>query len=334
MIRYTFITLHYHYLRFVCLFLFLCLFAFLFAVFNAGVMSHQHLEPKRLGSALAAGHTWHERGIHEYTDYWTVRTRHPAERGASIPEKSDPRVAIFGNSRFTIGSWPAHRIKRWARSDKCRDLRVRGTWYKEPKPLCGPPHRPEPINYGLRAQSAELTGPQEPRTRRVYCRSCPRTPIHSFYTKVSKIYSTGRWLWSAESNLEEITSESWTKSSNLQTRANVLIDNALWAPLFTHTHSHMHTHTSITLYAPTRHSTCTYAAVLHAAASTQSSQHAFLYQNVYDALTYTLTYPHSHLHSHSHHNARRHKHNLTRNHLTTLANQQQEQSQSHSHPLL
>ena len=54
MIRYTFITSHYHYLRFVCLFLFLCLFAFLFAVFNAGVMSHQHLEPKRLGSALAA----------------------------------------------------------------------------------------------------------------------------------------------------------------------------------------------------------------------------------------------------------------------------------------
>ena len=102
---------------------------------------------------------------------------------------------------------------------------------------------------------------------------------------------------------------------------------------YLHTHTHMHTHTSITLYAPTLHSTCTYAAVLHAV-SIQIAHHAFLYQNAYDSLTHTLTHPHSHLHSHSHHNAHRHKRNLTRNHFTTLANQQQEQSQSHSHPLL
>ncbi len=56
----------------------------------------------------------------------------------------------------------------------------------------------------------------------------------------------------------------------------------------------MHTHTSITLYTPTLHSTCTYAAVLHTAASTQSSQHAFLYLNAYDALTQLL-----HTQSHS-----------------------------------
>ena len=56
----------------------------------------------------------------------------------------------------------------------------------------------------------------------------------------------------------------------------------------------MHTHTSITLYAPTRHSTCIYAAVLHTAASTQSSQHVFLYLNAYDALTQL-----SHTQSHS-----------------------------------
>jgi hypothetical protein len=89
---------------------------------------------------------------------------------------------------------------------------------------------------------------------------------------------------------------------------------------YSHTHTHMHTHTSITLYALTLHSTCTYTAVLHAT-SIQITHHAFLYQNAYDALTYTLTYPHSHLHSHSHHNARRHKRNLTRNHFTTLASQ-------------
>ena len=92
----------------------------------------------------------------------------------------------------------------------------------------------------------------------------------------------------------------------------------LSAPI--HTHTHTCTHTSITLYALTLHSTCTYAAVLHAT-SIQIAQHAFLYQNAYDALTYTLTYPHSHLHSHSHHNARRRKRNLTRNHFTTLASQ-------------
>ena len=249
-------------------------------------MSHQHIEPKRLGSALAAIRDTNV-CIREYTDYWTVENAGPESWARRFRH-------CRGKSRFTIGSWPTHKMKWWARSGKCRDLRVRGTWYKEPKPLCGPPHRPDPINYGLRAQSAELTGPQEPRTRRVYCRSCPRTPIHSFYTKLSKISSTGRWIWSAESNLEEITSESWTKSSNLQTRANVLIDNALWAPLFTHTHSHMHTHTSITPYAPILHSTCTYAAVLHAAARTQSSQHAFLYLNAYDALTQLL-----HTQSHS-----------------------------------
>ena len=87
-----------------------------------------------------------------------------------------------------------------------------------------------------------------------------------------------------------------------------------------YSHTHMHTHKHYTLYALTLHSTCTYAAVLHAT-SIQITHHAFLYQNAYDALTYTLTYPHSHLHSHSHHNARRHKRNLTRNHFTTLANQ-------------
>jgi hypothetical protein len=72
-------------------------------VFNAGAMSHQHLEPKRLGLALAATRDTNVR-IREYTDYWTVRTRHPAERGAPIPAKSDPRVVTFGTNRFFIGS--------------------------------------------------------------------------------------------------------------------------------------------------------------------------------------------------------------------------------------
>jgi hypothetical protein len=79
-----------------------------------------------------------------------------------------------------------------------------------------------------------------------------------------------------------------------------------------YSHTHMHTHKHYTLYALTLHSTCTCASVLHATC-TQIAHHAFLYQNAYDALTYTLTYPHSHLHSHSHHHARRHKRNLTRN---------------------
>ena len=97
-----------------------------------------------------------------------------------------------------------------------------------------------------------------------------------------------------------------------QTRANVLIDNALWAPLFTHTH--MHTHKHYTLYALTLHSKCTYAAVLHAT-SIQIAQHAFLYQNTCDALTHTLTYPHLHLHSPS---------------FTLTSQRSQTQTQSHS----
>ena len=87
-----------------------------------------------------------------------------------------------------------------------------------------------------------------------------------------------------------------------------------------YSHTHMHTHKHYTLYALTLHSTCTHATVLHTT-SIQIAHHAFLYQNAYDALTYTLTYPHSQLHSHSHHNAHRHKRNLTRNHFTTLASQ-------------
>ena len=100
-----------------------------------------------------------------------------------------------------------------------------------------------------------------------------------------------------------------------QTRANVLIDNALWAPLFTHTH--MHTRKHYTLYALTLHSKCTYAAVLHAA-SIQIAHHAFLYQNTCDALTHTLTYPHLHLHSPS---------------FTLTSQRSQTQAQSHSQPL-
>ena len=58
-------------------------------------------------------------------------------------------------------------------------------------------------------------------------------------------------------------------------------------------HTHTWTHTSVSLYARNLHSTCTYAAVLHAA-STQISQHAFLYLNGNDALTQqTQTQSHS-----------------------------------------
>jgi len=66
-------------------------------------MSHQHIEPKRLGMALATIRDTNV-CIRKYTDYWTVRTRHPAKRGASIREKSGPRVATIGKCRFNIGS--------------------------------------------------------------------------------------------------------------------------------------------------------------------------------------------------------------------------------------
>ena len=64
-----------------------------------------------------------------------------------------------------------------------------------------PPHGPDKGTNGLRAQSAELTGPPRARARRVYHHSCPRTPIHSFiqnavkYTVLDVEYGAQKATW-------------------------------------------------------------------------------------------------------------------------------------------
>ena len=63
-----------------------------------------------------------------------------------------------------------------------------------------------------------------------------------------------------------------------------------------YSHTYSCTHTSITLCAPTLHSTCTYAAVLHAL-SIQIAHQASLYQNTHDTHTHTHTLTHIHIHT-------------------------------------
>jgi hypothetical protein len=96
MMRYAFITLHYHYFRLICLFLFLCLLALPVCCVQrrSDVAPTSRAEAARLG---LGGHTWHER---VYT--WVYRPLNgrkcrPGVMGTSIPAL--PRQKSSGKCR-------------------------------------------------------------------------------------------------------------------------------------------------------------------------------------------------------------------------------------------
>jgi hypothetical protein len=95
--------------------------------------------------------------------------------------------------------------------------------------------------------------------------------------------------------IEQIQQWKWFS----RTRANVLIDNALWAPLFTHTHGH-------TQASHCMHAICT----AHVPTLQFFTLQVPRFLNMLSCIWMVM------MHSHN-----RHKRNLTRNHFTTLASQ-------------